>query len=59
MAARFGLRLVLATIVADPACLTKAEMERWARDFESWDVCDQACQNLFRYSPLAWGRCVR
>jgi 3-methyladenine DNA glycosylase AlkD len=29
-------------------------MNRWARDFDSWDVCDQACQNLFRYSPFAW-----
>ena len=26
----------------------------WARDFDSWDVCDQACLNLFRYTPYAW-----
>ena len=45
---------ILATIVADPARMTKAQMERWTRDFDSWDVCDQACQNLFRYTPLAW-----
>src|ERR1035437_8260054 len=28
--------------------------QRQARDFDSWDVCDEACQNLFRYTPFAW-----
>ena len=45
---------ILATIVDRPEWVTKAQMERWARDFDSWDVCDQACQNLFRYTPVAW-----
>ena len=45
---------ILATIVADKSQLTKALMNRWARDFNSWDICDQACANLFRSSPLAW-----
>jgi 3-methyladenine DNA glycosylase AlkD len=34
-------------------------MDRWARDFDSWDVCDQACQNLFRYTPFACAKAVR
>jgi 3-methyladenine DNA glycosylase AlkD len=45
---------ILASIVEDPARVTRRQMNRWARDFDSWDVCDQACQNLFRYTPLAW-----
>ncbi len=45
---------ILATLVEEPASVTRRQMNRWARDFDSWDVCDQACQNLFRYSPLAW-----
>jgi 3-methyladenine DNA glycosylase AlkD len=45
---------ILATIVDDPARVTKRQMDRWARDFDSWDVCDQACQNLFPHSPHAW-----
>ena len=45
---------ILASLVDDPACLTRRQMQRWAADFDSWDVCDQVCQNLFRYSPLAW-----
>ena len=34
-------------------------MDRWARDFDSWDVCDQACQNLFRYSPMAFAKAAQ
>ena len=45
---------ILATIVDEPARVTRRQMDRWARDFDSWDVCDQACQNLFRYTPFAW-----
>ena len=45
---------ILATIVEEPALVTRHQMNRWARDFDSWDVCDQACQNLFRYTPYAW-----
>jgi 3-methyladenine DNA glycosylase AlkD len=45
---------ILATIVDQPAHVTRRQMNQWARDFDSWDVCDQACLNLFRYSPFAW-----
>jgi 3-methyladenine DNA glycosylase AlkD len=45
---------ILSTMIEDPARMTSAQMDRWARDFDSWDVCDQACQNLFRYTPFAW-----
>lgn len=51
---------ILAGMVEDPQRLTRAQMDRWARAFDSWDVCDQCCLNLFRRSPharaqaLAW-----
>jgi 3-methyladenine DNA glycosylase AlkD len=45
---------ILATLVDRPAWVTQAQMSRWAKDFDSWDVCDQACMNLFRYAPDAW-----
>jgi 3-methyladenine DNA glycosylase AlkD len=50
---------ILATLVDDPATVTARQMDRWARDFDSWDVCDQACQNLFRYSPLAFAKAAQ
>jgi 3-methyladenine DNA glycosylase AlkD len=45
---------ILATIVDEPERLTRRQMDSWARDFDSWDVCDHACQNLFWRSPHAW-----
>jgi 3-methyladenine DNA glycosylase AlkD len=45
---------ILATIVEDPARVTRRQMDQWARGFDSWDVCDQACMNLFWRRPEAW-----
>lgn len=45
---------ILASMVADPAQLSSRQMDAWARDFESWDVCDQTCLNAFCASPRAW-----
>jgi 3-methyladenine DNA glycosylase AlkD len=50
---------ILATLVEDPKRVTRRQMNQWARDFDSWDVCDQACQNLFRYTPLAWAMAAK
>jgi 3-methyladenine DNA glycosylase AlkD len=47
---------ILATLVEEPARVTPAQMDRWAREFDSWDVCDQACQNLFRHTPHAFAK---
>ena len=47
---------ILATLVDDPALVTAPQMDRWARDFDSWDVCDHACHNLFRYTPKAFAK---
>ncbi len=38
---------ILATIVDDPKLVTKEQMQSWVEDFDSWDLCDQACMNLF------------
>jgi 3-methyladenine DNA glycosylase AlkD len=45
---------ILATIVDEPERVTRRQMDSWVRDFDSWDVCDQACQNLFWRTPHAW-----
>jgi 3-methyladenine DNA glycosylase AlkD len=49
---------ILATIIDEPARVTRRQMRAWARDFDSWDVCDHACHNLFRYTPHAWPTAV-
>mgnify|MGYP001237229442 CR=1 FL=1 len=47
---------LLATMIADPRQMTEAAMESWVVDFDSWDVCDGACINLFRKTPFAHAR---
>lgn len=49
---------ILAAFVDDPQALTVRQMDRWAADFDSWDVCDQCCTSLFDQSELAWERVV-
>ncbi len=53
---------LLAAFVDEPAEVTPAQMDAWAGDFDSWDVCDQACTDLFDRTPhasakaLEWSR---
>ena len=53
---------ILAALVDDPAQVTPAQMDRWTADFDSWDVCDQVCGNLFdrtrhaRRKAAAWAK---
>ena len=44
---------ILATMVENPNEVTEAQMELWVADFDSWDVCDQCCSNLFDKTPFA------
>ncbi len=49
---------LLATLIDDPARVTPQQMERWAKDFNSWAVCDAACGCLFDRTPYAWDKAV-
>jgi len=33
-------------------------MERWVRDFDSWDVCDQVCSSLFDKTDFAHRKAI-
>jgi 3-methyladenine DNA glycosylase AlkD len=50
---------ILATMVEQPEIVTRRQLDAWARRFDSWDVCDQACMNLFRYTPFAFEKAAR
>jgi 3-methyladenine DNA glycosylase AlkD len=49
---------IVASMIADPAEMTAAEMDWWVSGFDSWDVCDQVCMNLFERTPFA-GKKIR
>src|SRR5258706_7530731 len=47
---------ILATLIGESEKVTAAEMERWARDFDSWDVVDAACCYLYAQAKPAWSK---
>jgi 3-methyladenine DNA glycosylase AlkD len=44
---------ILASMVDDPAQVTRDQMEAWALGFDSWDLCDQVTGNLFDRTSFA------
>ena len=46
--------MIVAAMVDVPAEVTENQMEAWVVDFNSWDICDQVCMNLFEKTTLAW-----
>ena len=47
---------ILASIVDLPSEVSEAQMEAWAAEFNSWDLVDQCCGNLFDKTPFAWDK---
>ncbi len=45
---------ILAAFVDDACKVSETQMERWAADFDSWDICDACCGNLFDRTPFAY-----
>ena len=45
---------ILATMIDEPEKVTEGQMERWARDFDYWEICDQCCANLFTKTRFAY-----
>lgn len=47
---------MLAAFVDEPARVTPAQMDRWAKDFDNWAVCDHNCFHLFDKTPHAYAK---
>jgi 3-methyladenine DNA glycosylase AlkD len=45
---------LLACFIDNPNKITSEQMNLWAKDFDSWDICDQVCTSLFDLNSLAW-----
>ena len=44
---------ILASMIDDPEKVSEDQMERWGTDFDSWDVVDGCCANLFDKTEFA------
>ncbi|MBU1327378.1 DNA alkylation repair protein [Patescibacteria group bacterium] len=49
---------ILAGMVDEPLLVTEKQMDAWIRDFDSWDICDQVCMNLFDKTPFALDKAI-
>ena len=47
---------MLTPFVDEPARVTPSQMDRWARDFDNWAICDGVCFHLFDRTPHAWNK---
>jgi 3-methyladenine DNA glycosylase AlkD len=48
----------IAPLIDVPKLVTEEQMERWVADFNSWDICDDCCSNLFDKTPFAYQKAV-
>src|SRR2546425_12981724 len=44
---------ILTSMIDDPAKVSDEQMEKWAADFDSWDIVDGSCGNLFDKTKFA------
>ena len=47
---------MLTAYVDEPERVTSAQMDRWARDFDNWAICDTLCFALWDRTPHAWAK---
>ena len=47
---------ILAAMVDEPERVTPRQMDEWAGEFDSWDVCDLCCSGLFDRTPYAYAK---
>jgi len=50
---------LLACFVEVPSAVEEKQMENWVEEFDSWDVCDQCCSNLFDKTPVAYEKAMK
>lgn len=44
---------ILASMIDSPENVTEEQMESWVEEFDTWDICDQCCSNLFDKTGFA------
>ena len=49
---------ILASMIDEPGEVSGKQMDEWALEIDSWDLCDQCCGNLFDRTSLAYVKAV-
>ncbi len=45
---------ILACLIDEAGKVSEKQMNEWVMEFDSWDLCDQCCMNLFDKTKLAY-----
>lgn len=48
---------ILASMIDDYKSVNSRQMDEWIKGFDSWDVCDETCMNLFVFADPAYKKC--
>ena len=49
---------IIACMIDDHKLVTKEQLENWVKDFDSWDLCDGCCGNLFDKTIFAYQKAI-
>lgn len=49
---------ILAGMIEEREKVDEKQMDRWVKEFNSWDLCDQCCMNIFDKLPVAWSKAI-
>jgi 3-methyladenine DNA glycosylase AlkD len=49
---------ILAGLIDEVDKVTEKQMDSWIKGFDSWDVCDLVCANLFDKTPFAFKKAI-
>jgi 3-methyladenine DNA glycosylase AlkD len=49
---------LVACMIDDQRVVTEEQLESWVKDFDSWDLCDGCCGNLFDKTSFAYQKAV-
>ena len=49
---------LIACMIDDHKTVTEEQLENWVKDFDSWDLCDGCCGNLFDKTTFALQKAV-
>jgi len=49
---------ILSSMIDEPEQVSEKQMESWVKDFDSWDLCDQCCGNLFDKTVFAHSKAI-
>jgi 3-methyladenine DNA glycosylase AlkD len=50
---------IISFLIDNPKEVTEKQMEKMVKEFNSWDICDGCCSNLFRKTPFAYKKAVQ